>query len=51
MHNEEPTAAELQEIDAELESIHRDMQKQVAELRQLRELIFSGALFMPKGMN
>lgn len=45
------TPTELQEITAELEYIHRDMQKQVAELRQLRELIFSGALFMPKRAN
>lgn len=51
MHDREPTAAELHEIDAELDSIHRDMQQQVKELRELRELIFSGALFMPKGMN
>lgn len=48
MYDREPTVAELQEIDAELESIHRDMQQQVKEMRELRELIFSGALFMPK---
>lgn len=46
----EPTTApaELQEISAELEYIHRDMQKQVQQLRELRELIFSGALLLPK---
>lgn len=46
----EPTTTipELAEISAELEYLHRDMKTQLQQLRELRELIFSGALFMPR---
>lgn len=45
------TPTELAEISAELEYIHRDMQKQVQQLRELRELMFAASLFIPKRAN